>query len=836
MINHHQPLSVTAGLTRGLLILSLVAGLLLGILPAPAARALTWYVAVTGNDGNPCTSPAAACRTIGAALNHAGAGDTINIAAGTYFENVGLAKSVSLAGAGQIATVIDGSGLGPVVSITSESGGITVNLSGLTLQNGAFGLGGGIHSESGTGLVTVSDSRIVNNSAFTGGGGIFSQGNLKLLNVTLQGNTNTGTQRGGGLLSLGTAELVNVTVLSNTAATGGGGIANFGTLTVTNSLIGSGNQAGQGGGIFNYGSGAKMTLTGSTISSNSATGTGGGLYNEGGQLIIASTVISGNQATGSGGGIFNGNLGQSVGRLTLSNSTLRANITTSSLGGGLNNEATATIDTTTFVSNRAEGSGGAIYNNSTGQLSVINSTLNNNLAVTAPGGGLLNRGTATLNGVQLIGNTASSASGGGIENSANATLVLDTSTLTGNQALNSLGGGLHNYASAQLHRVTLQSNSAAGGGGIYNEAAGNLDIEFGIIISNTANTIGGGGLNNQGALAMRQSSIVYNAAASAQGGGLYNKATAELENVTLSNNAAQSTTASGGAAYNDGGDLTLSHTTISHNRAPAVVNFGAGAVNIINSIVASNTVGFGGTVDSCSGVITSDGHNLDSGTSCGFGGGSLNNTNPQLGPLQDNGGGTLSRIILVSSPAVDAADDAVCAPTDQRGVTRPQGNSCDIGAYEVIGYTNSTPGDILPGQCLTSTTVISSNFVIGSLHVGVNLIYAPRGDLRIDLLAPGKAPVNLLADTGGSGQNLDVLWDDDEPDPVGTEDHDAAFPYYDYPRRPDHPLTPLFGSSIAGSWQLRVCNVGTGTGTLNRWSLIVPEIKNPRVMLPIVRR
>ncbi len=53
-----------------------------------------------------------------------------------------------------------------------------------------------------------------------------------------------------------------------------------------------------------------------------------------------------------------------------------------------------------------------------------------------------------------------------------------------------------------------------------------------------------------------------------------------------------------------------------------------------------------------------------------------------LGALADNGGPTLTHALLPGSPALDAGNDAACSATDQRGVSRPQGAHCDIGAYE----------------------------------------------------------------------------------------------------------------------------------------------------------
>jgi len=83
--------------------------------------------------------------------------------------------------------------------------------------------------------------------------------------------------------------------------------------------------------------------------------------------------------------------------------------------------------------------------------------------------------------------------------------------------------------------------------------------------------------------------------------------------------------------------------------------------------------------------MTSLGHNIDSGNTCGFTAtGDLTNTNPLLGPLQDNGGPTPTYAIPADSLAVNAGDNAVCPPTDQRGIARPQAGRCDIGAYEYV--------------------------------------------------------------------------------------------------------------------------------------------------------
>ena len=82
-------------------------------------------------------------------------------------------------------------------------------------------------------------------------------------------------------------------------------------------------------------------------------------------------------------------------------------------------------------------------------------------------------------------------------------------------------------------------------------------------------------------------------------------------------------------------------------------------------------------------ALISNGYNLSSDASCDFTNtGDIVNTDPLLGPLQDNTGPTFTHELLGGSPAVDAGTNIGCPATDQRGIARPIGASCDIGAYE----------------------------------------------------------------------------------------------------------------------------------------------------------
>src|ERR1700730_8152507 len=82
-------------------------------LPNPSALASsTWYVnGVNGNDNNNCLSSTTACKTIGQAVSRASAGDTIKVAAATYYENLTLGRSLQIIGAGARTTIIDGGGV-----------------------------------------------------------------------------------------------------------------------------------------------------------------------------------------------------------------------------------------------------------------------------------------------------------------------------------------------------------------------------------------------------------------------------------------------------------------------------------------------------------------------------------------------------------------------------------------------------------------------------------------------------------------------------------------------------------------------------------------------------
>ncbi len=203
---------------------------------------------------------------------------------------------------------------------------------------------------------------------------------------------------------------------------------------------------------------------------------------------------------------------------------------------------------------------------------------------------------------------------------------------------------------------------------------------------------GGGIKNDDGTLFLTSTTLVSNTAI-ILGGGLYNL----LGGVTIENSTFSSNTATvlGGGIYNDQGLVTANNTTLNGNHANSAGGIGidSGAVFLKNTIVANSPSG-----GDCGGVtpVISQGYNLDSDDSCNLiATGDISNTNPLLGPLQDNGGDTLTHALKPASLAIDAGDDSACLSDDQRGFSRPyDGNgdgiaSCDIGAFESYAPTQS---------------------------------------------------------------------------------------------------------------------------------------------------
>ena len=248
-----------------------------------------------------------------------------------------------------------------------------------------------------------------------------------------------------------------------------------------------------------------------------------------------------------------------------------------------------------------------------------------------------------------------------------------------------IGGGIYNRGTLSLSNVTVISNTASsGGGGIYN--AGNLTLNDSTIISNTA-TNAGGGIYNGANLTLNDSTVSGNTSGDA--GGIFNGDTLALVNSTIS---ANTTSNAGGGIYNRG-VANLTFGTLNGNNASAgggiyenINGFLTQTVTLRNTIVANST---GGNCATQNIALQSNGYNLSSDETCASyfnQAGDRNNANPNLGPLANNGGPTLTQMPQFPSPAMDAiplnTNGCTTMTTDQRGFPRAADGKCDIGAVE----------------------------------------------------------------------------------------------------------------------------------------------------------
>ena len=422
--------------------------------------------------------------------------------------------------------------------------------------------------------------------------------------------------------------------------------------------------------------------------------------------ILGSLTINGN---GSNYTIFDGNKTDRIfdirpgAHVTISGVTVRnGSLTNSNEGSGIRVMGSFTFTDSTITSNQ----GGGIFNNG---------------------------GEMVLTTIDITNNTG----GYGLSNQNQAHLTYNGGLIEGNQ-----GGGIYNYTSTvTLANLFINNNS---GSGVTNTGAtiSHLTIDDSTISNNSTAQNGGGILNSGvGAIASITTTSIRSNSASVAGGGAFNNGIMSISNSTLSQNQART----GGGIDHYGGNLSLINDTLSgnsvldnggglYNRAAAVLTNltinantanGAGtggnifndtaSLSVINTIVADSDID--GNCFNSDGFINSLGNNLESADTCGFNAaGDVVNTQPMLGPLQNNGGQTDTEALLAGSPAINAGTNTDCPSTDQRGVNRPQGITCDIGAYELVDGNQAdiaitvvdASDTVLVGDLITYTLTISN--------------------------------------------------------------------------------------------------------------------------------
>ncbi len=494
-------------------------------------------------------------------------GGTVNLLAGTYNERLTVDKGVTLAGAGESTTTLNGQMTGSVVTITS---GVAATINGLTITGGL-----------------VSD-----NDGNAGGGGIRNNGTmLTITNSTIRNNATTNGNVGGGIFNSngGTLIVTNSTIRDNNADNNGGGIYNTGpvadgTVTITGSTI-SGNTTtdGGGGGIHNTGQydGGTVTITGSTISGNTAT-SGGGINTNGGTLTVTGSTISGNTANGGvnggnndgGGGIFSNGTALTIGGTILSGNTVATGTDYDGPGNSTTDNGRNLIGTSithTFAMSGTNGANvfatnprlGPLANN--GGTTQTRQPLPGSPAVNAGGSctGTDQRGVmrpqpvggqCDIGSVEAVFFTPVFVAPNGTGNGSTAASPLGS--LGAAQQVVSVGGTVNLAAGTYNERVTLSYNITITGAGASTTTL-NGQMMGSVVVVNTGVTAtisgltitGGAGSGGNGA---------------GEGGGIANEGGAlTVTGVTISGNKA----VGGGGISTKGGSLTVGSSTISGNTA-----------------------------------------------------------------------------------------------------------------------------------------------------------------------------------------------------------------------------------------------------------------------------
>lgn len=278
----------------------------------------------------------------------------------------------------------------------------------------------------------------------------------------------------------------------------------------------------------------------------------------------------------------------------------------------------------------------------------------------------------------LKGTSATFVVGNGSEG-----VVLVGLTITGG------AGGIQNNGGLTLRRVSVEGNERDdAGGGI--QSNGPLTLESSFLGFNRANTTAGGGIQANAAVTLLDSTLAWN---SSEGNGGIN----------------------GNAAVT----VTSSAVVFNSSDGPTGLGVTGAPLTVRDSIFAGNT-NTAGTLNCGSFLaVESLGGNVEDGATCALTAGDRPNVSPGLGTLALHGGTTRVYDLLPGSPAIDFATQ--CRPLDQRGVARPQGDTCDSGPYELV----PTP--------LPIASVGDKEFF---MRVGKKLRVSRKGRIRLRLTCP----------------------------------------------------------------------------------------------------
>jgi CSLREA domain-containing protein len=428
-------------------------------------------------------------------------------------------------------------------------------------------------------------------------------------------------------------------------------------------------------------------------------------------------------------------------------------------GGAIRNTSgnNLTLNNVSVTNSTSDASGGGIhFSNSLGTLSLTNSTVSGNAVTFATGLGSfgagirMGTGTLSLSGSTISGNIVNktgtggggAVDGGGIV-AQNGTMNIDDSTISGNQivlaAANTLdfpgGAGI-----AQTNVTTTITDSTISGNSI----------------PANGNSRAGAGIDHTDQDATPNNPLT-------------------ITNSTFSGNSVGSGSSHGAAINLSQGITRLANVTITNNTAAtgrAIYYQQQGNAN--SSITVRGSIFEEDNANECAsptGDLTSAGYNIDRNMTCGLASGTdQQNTDPSLGSLFPNGGPTQTHVLNAGSAGIDEIPANQCFDTtgstlltaDQRGVARPQGTDCDIGAYErgpECGTLASTIVGTGSGETINGT---SGSDVIAA-GGGGDSVNAGGG---ADRVCGGDGDDTIRT---GTGADADVAFGGDDSTDTGTD-------------------------------------------------------------------
>jgi IPT/TIG domain-containing protein/polymorphic membrane protein len=665
--------------------------------------------------------------------------------------------------------------------------------------------GGGIRSVGGSTL-TLTNTTVSNNFAQEGGG-VWSNGTLTISASTFFGNSGGngvsippgGSLDGGAIYVNGpsTAVIVNSTFSGNTAKSGGAAVASAGTTDISNSTF-SDNSTDLGGGTLSA-LGHTLRLKGNILSNFLNCDASGGTISSSGYNVSTDATCSLNGqddissvAAGLDPAGLQDNGGPTKTIALLSSSTAKDRIPASCTA--LDNTTLATDQRGTTRPQGTNCDGGSFELNQASSFTVTNTNdsgagslrqaiLDANAATTGvtinfdlttyPATIMLTSGTLNIaQNVAIHGPGASDLTIDGNHNRQILSIAsgknVSVSGLTFANGNNDNGGAVFNSGNLTVAESVFTGNTSAQGGAIDNFFGATLTVTDSTFSGNSASVLGGGIFNFATATVTR--STFSNNTLSSEAAGVYNQGTMTIVNSTFAGNQANN---GGGALENNGSTSTLhlSNSTFFDNSGGP--GFGAfynidGATTIKGTLLARGP----SNANNCAintGTVSSGGYNLSDDTSCGaLGAGGLNdptdkNNTPaglDSAGLQDNGGPTQTIALLPTSEAINAIPspctdvDGVALSTDQRGIVRPVGGGCEIGAFElnqaapVISNFTPTAGPVGTSVIITGTSFTGVSNVTFN---GTSATFTFDSDTQITATVPNGATTGAITVTAPGG-------------------------------------------------------------------------------------